>query len=156
MTNLPRSGRLMRALAISGRNGLLIVACAFTAVQAKHQLPVPAFSGLVLMTLAMLFWRVRLADRRGEEVNRGVLLALFVVAAFVLAYLRSLATDTGYHTHYDYVINADRFLTFGVVPTLWLQRHFFSPSHVGFLDLYCTVVYFSYYAMPLLTAVMLW
>jgi membrane-associated phospholipid phosphatase len=54
------------------------------------------------------------------------------------------------------VIGLDKALAGGEVPTVWLQEHLYSAGRVSPLDVYTSVIYFSYFTVPFIAAVALW
>jgi membrane-associated phospholipid phosphatase len=57
--------------------------------------------------------------------------------------------------HVDEMIHADRAL-FGVIPTVWLQQHLYTPGQVRWWDVLVSFVYFSHFVVSLVVAVVLW
>lgn len=81
--------------------------------------------------------------------------ALYTIAFVLFAHLRTLADDVGFSVHYGYAAEIDGAL-FGVVPTLWLQRHLYVPGTLGPIDAAAIVVYASYFVVPHAFAFALW
>jgi membrane-associated phospholipid phosphatase len=54
------------------------------------------------------------------------------------------------------VIGLDKALSGGQVPTVWLQEHLYSAGRISPLDIYCSVIYFSYFTVPFIAGVVLW
>lgn len=59
-------------------------------------------------------------------------------------------------TQYDYVIEADRALFQGVVPTVWLQQHWYVPGQIDALVLGTVAVHLSYFFVVHVVAVAIW
>jgi membrane-associated phospholipid phosphatase len=147
--------RLLRALFVSARN-LLFLAGGLLAVMAAAGL-LPAFVVIPagIGTISYLCWRIRLRDRAGEEVSAARLLLLFALVIMMLAYLRSMADEAGVNPRYEYVIDLDKAL-FGTVPTVWLQDRLYAAGRITPLDAFTSVIYFSYFTVPLIAGVILW
>jgi membrane-associated phospholipid phosphatase len=122
----------------------------------ERLLPIYAFIALALAAMVSVYWQVLSRDRRGQEVSPPLFLAVFALVFVLLAYLRSLADQAGFQARYDYVIGLDKILFRGEVPTVWLQEHLYSVGRISPLDIYCSVIYFSYFAVPFVAAVALW
>jgi hypothetical protein len=106
--------------------------------------------------MAGVYWQVLKKDRRGQEVSPPLFLGLFGAVFVLLGYLWSLADQAGFQARYDYVIALDKALAVGQVPTVWLQEHLYSAGRVSPLDVYSSVIYFSYFIVPFVAAVALW
>lgn len=59
-------------------------------------------------------------------------------------------------TRYEYVIDADRALFQGVVPTVWLQQHWYVPGQADALVLGTIAIHLSYFFVVHLVAVVIW
>jgi membrane-associated phospholipid phosphatase len=149
--------RLIRAILFFGsRNAAYLIAAVAVIRCLERLLPIPVFIALALAGIVSVYWQVLSRDRRGQEVSPPLFLALFGVTFVLVAYLRSLADQAGFQARYDYVIGVDKVLFHGEVPTVWLQEHLYSVGRVSPLDIYCSVVYFTYFAVPLIAGVALW
>ena len=93
-------------------------------------------------------------------VGRGVMFLRdwlpFVGVLLAWEAMRGLADNVGAAVHSDSVIALERFLSFGIVPTVELQRLFYDPSRVGVLDVSMAVVYGAHFAFPLVVAFLFW
>jgi membrane-associated phospholipid phosphatase len=79
------------------------------------------------------------------------------VAGFMLfVQLRALADDTGLAVRMGYVIEAERFLFAGQLPTVWLQERLYEAGSSGPVDVAATVIYVSYFTLPHALALGLW
>jgi membrane-associated phospholipid phosphatase len=150
------AGRVIWAVAVNSRNVAYFLAAVVVIRYLESALPVYAFIPITLAAIVGAYWQVLSRDRRGQEVSPPLFLALFGVVFVLMAYLRSLADQAGFHTRYDYVIGLDKVLFRGTVPTVWLQEHLYSLGRISPLDIYCSVVYFTYFAVPLIVGVALW
>jgi membrane-associated phospholipid phosphatase len=153
---LSRPSRLIRATVVSSRNAAYLLVAVMVIRYLERLLPIYAFIPLALAAIVSVYWQVLSRDRRGQEVSPPLFLALFAVVFVFLAYLRSLADQAGFQARYDYVIGLDKVLFHGEVPAVWLQGHLYAVGRVSPLDAYCTVVYFTYFSVPFITAVALW
>jgi membrane-associated phospholipid phosphatase len=93
-------------------------------------------------------------------VGRGVMFLRdwlpFVGVLLAWEAMRGLADNFGAAVHSDSVIALERFISFGIVPTVELQRLFYDPSRVGFLDVSMALVYGAHFAFPLVVAFLFW
>ena len=148
--------RLLRAAVISCRNLLLLVVAVVAISLVGGMLPAYVLIGAGMTATSGVYWQMRARDRRGEAVSPALSLGLFAAVFLTMAYVRSLADQVGFHARYAYVIDLDRALFFGTVPTVWLQEQLHAAGRVTPLDVYTSVIYFSYFTLPVLAAVALW
>jgi membrane-associated phospholipid phosphatase len=134
--------RLIRAALVSSRNVFYLLAAMTAIGHLQALLPVYAFIFLGLIAMAAVYWQILKRDRSGQRVSPALLLALFGLVFVLLAYLRSLADQAGFDTH--------------EVPTVWLQDHLYSVGRISPLDIYSSVIYFSYFTVPFVAGVALW
>lgn len=77
----------------------------------------------------------------------------------VYNYSRGFA-DNGVTPHAQAMVDADLFLTGhftgGVVPTIWLQEHFYFPDQIRWWDAAASWVYFTHFVATPALAVVLW
>jgi PAP2 superfamily len=68
-------------------------------------------------------------------------------AAFLYLYdwSRGWAAVLNTHVHVTESLNAEKWLFHGIVPTVWLQQHFYVPAHVQWYDVIISLVYFSHF-----------
>jgi membrane-associated phospholipid phosphatase len=78
-----------------------------------------------------------------------------VLAVLVVYDFSRGAADELLDVHIDPLIDADRAM-FGVVPTVWLQQHLYTPGDVHWWDVGVALVYFSHFVVSLTVAVVLW
>src|SRR4051794_11280572 len=104
---------------------------------------------LVIMLVATL--------GRGVAIHRILLdwLPLFAIL-WLYDYTRGWATSLGIPTHYTWTIDADKFLFHGVIPTQWLQAHFYNPNVVHWYDEAAGIVYLSHFVTSLALATALY
>jgi hypothetical protein len=94
---------------------------------------------------------------RGMAPHRILLdwLPLFTVL-WVYDYTRGVATELGIPTHYRWMIDADKLMFHGVVPTVWLQDHFYDPNVVHWYDKAAGLIYLSHFFASLALATALY
>ena len=80
----------------------------------------------------------------------------FVVLFLGYEFLRGFAGKTGISPHDQAVINIDRFLGFGHLPTLVLQSWFYRGAGSSPLDVTATLFYFLHFAYPLTLGYIFW
>ncbi|HEY8740146.1 MAG TPA: phosphatase PAP2 family protein [Candidatus Dormibacteraeota bacterium] len=130
---------------------------------------VPAVIAYVVATTAFLVWRgisvspdyfvfvlllgaVALGRWKAFIVDWMPFVVLFIGYEF----LRGFAGNTGIAPHFTEVINADRFLGFGQVPTLFLQAQLYRAQGQSLLDDITTLFYFLHFAYPLTLGYLFW
>jgi hypothetical protein len=75
----------------------------------------------------------------------------------LLAYdsLRGFAPYVDKHVHYATMINFDRWVGHGQLPTVWLQ-HLLYHGHLDWYDYYFYILYMCHFLTPLLVAIAIW
>jgi membrane-associated phospholipid phosphatase len=91
-----------------------------------------------------------------ERSQYARLWATFVLGIVLFTHLRTLADRTFIPVRFEYVIDLDRLLFLGHVPTIWLQERLYDFGNPSALDLLMLVAYVSYFPVPYLLAVALW
>lgn len=78
--------------------------------------------------------------------------------ALLLAYelMRGVADDTGLAVHVEDLVRADRFVSFGAIPTQVLQDALRPETGLDLIAIGATVVYMLHFALPLVTGYLLW
>jgi membrane-associated phospholipid phosphatase len=79
-----------------------------------------------------------------------------VVVLGVYDFTRGAADSLGIGVHVHPMIDFDRSLFFGQVPTEWLQARLYEPGVVNWWDVAFTLVYTSYFIVPFALAGVLW
>jgi PAP2 superfamily len=79
-----------------------------------------------------------------------------VVVLSVYDLTRGAADSFGIGVHVHPMIEFDRFVFGGEVPTVWLQSHLYEPGVVHWYDVAFTLVYTSYFIVPFALAGVLW
>jgi hypothetical protein len=80
----------------------------------------------------------------------------FLVLLLVYESFRGIADDLNTRVHVQSLIDADRWLTGGVIPTVWLQQRFFHASHIAWYDWVATGLHVAHFAVPVCFGFMLW
>ena len=111
--------------------------------------------GLVLWIVAGLGIRCL---GRGWRSFGGVLLDWlpFTAVLVVYDYTRGFADGLGMPIHVHGPINADLWMFHGVLPTQWMQQHFYTPGVVHWYDAAVTLVYTSHFVATPVVAAVLW
>jgi hypothetical protein len=149
------SMRPLRSVAISLRNLAFVAVVMLGFSIAADALPQLAFVAVMFALAAAVYWQIHQRDRRGIEVKPPLLLGFFLVLFALMSFSRSAADTSGINVQYTYVIDADA-AVFGSVPSVWLQDHLHTPGSISVIDVYASLVYFSYFAVPALVGVVLW
>lgn len=145
--SVPRHGIARAAKNVARGAALLAVLLTFVLVRAAVPLYVLVLA-LVVSVVALLAL---------ERTRTGFVLFVGYMAGFVLfALLRSAADDTGFDVKGQYVVDAERRLFGGVLPTEWLQDRLYDPGKIGAVAVVCTVVYLSYFFAVHVVAIALW
>lgn len=105
---------------------------------------------LALPALALVVWLSVIRSRRNER-----WLIFYVAGIYLYTVLRASADDLGFPIHAQYTIQFDQWL-FGNVPSLELQRDFFTPRDVDWLDLLTAGVHASFFIVPHAVLVLIW
>jgi len=71
-------------------------------------------------------------------------------------FTRGAADSLGIGVHVHPMIDFDRFVFGGEVPTEWLQAHLYTPGVVHWWDVLFTLIYTSYFIVPFVLAGVLW
>jgi hypothetical protein len=79
----------------------------------------------------------------------------FTAVLLLYDHTRGVADTLGIHLHEQDILDAERWLFGGQLPTLWLQHHLYDPVHVHWYDALATLIYTSHFlATPILAAVL--
>lgn len=112
--------------------------------------PLLAFGWLWLATIAIRIDQPRRVHLRFARDWLPIVLLLVLYN-----FSRGLA-DQGRTPHAAELVEADRFLFDGHVPTVWLQQHLYDPDTIHWWDILASWVYFSHFVATLGVAVVLW
>jgi len=91
---------------------------------------------------------------RGRAFVRDWAPFLLIFLAWQLA--RSLADDIGARVQSDSIVAIERFISFGTVPSVEVQKAWYLPGQVSALDISMTLVYLAHFLLPLVAAFLLW
>jgi membrane-associated phospholipid phosphatase len=137
--------RRIRQAAFAGYAAALATMVLLTGVPTSRQtIGVIMISGLAVSTLGH-GWR-----RLGQ-----VLLDWLPFTLVLIAYdkTRAVADAIGMPLHERDIVDAEKAICFGTVPTVWLQQHLYVPAHVYWYDALMTLIYTShFFATPVLAA----
>lgn len=130
-----------------------LFAAAFAGYVLALGLPTEQFQAFGWLWAAQLAWMpAGRSSGNGQFVRDWApLLAVLVL----YDYSRGLASHLGTPVHYRPQIRADTAL-FHVVPTQWLQSHFYDPGRIHWYDVVASFIYFSHFVVTLTTALLLW
>ncbi len=79
---------------------------------------------------------------------------LFILLAY--DFLRGFTAATEARSHIFEMIDFDKWLFGGSLPTLWLQEHLYIPGQIHWYDFLATIFYFMHFALPLGFGFLLW
>lgn len=121
-----------------------VLALVTTAILITERTPrrEPLVYAVLLGALMVLTW-ASASSRRAYG-----LWALYIGAFAIFSVARSFADETGIPIHVDDLIVAEKTLTFGTVPTVWLQDQMFDPARIGWVDRATTYIHWSYFVLP--------
>ena len=107
-------------------------------------------SVLVFIPILIVAWRI---GRLRSFALTWIPLAVFLDA---FARLRGVADNTGVPIHHTAVLEAERYLFFGNVPTVWLQNRLTYPKHFRWYDYAATFLHWSHFVAPMAILFILW
>jgi membrane-associated phospholipid phosphatase len=134
-----------------------------------HHLTIALFVIYIIGMTALMIWQgIGIApDRYAAILLLGSLLVrrtraflldwipfLFILITY--DFLRGFADNTINRVHYLELIEAERFLFNGQIPTIWLQDLLFVPGRISWYDFLATISYFLHFALPLGFGFLLW
>jgi len=78
--------------------------------------------------------------------------------AILMAYeaFRGVADDLNSRVHIKPLIDADRWLTGGTIPTVWLQNRYWDPDHIHWYDWVASILHATHYAVSIAFGFWLW
>jgi membrane-associated phospholipid phosphatase len=80
----------------------------------------------------------------------------FLAALLAWQFTAPVATQLSQPWHLQELIDADRFLFHGTVPTAWLQAHLYHPGVLEPWDVFAGVMYSLHFVTPLIVGFVLW
>jgi len=95
------------------------------------------------------------ATRRDAE-RAFLLWTMYSISFAGFVVLRRVADDAGMPWLHSYVIDIDRVVGLGTLPTVIFQRLWYSPAHPSSLDAVAVGFHLSYYVVPPLAAIVFW
>jgi len=98
---------------------------------------------LALPAVALVAWLPTIRERRNER-----WLVFYVSGIYLYTILRASADELGLPIQAHYVVAFDRWLFGGFVPSVELQRDFFRPWDVDWLDFLTAAVHASFFVVP--------
>lgn len=128
---------IFRGLVLAAVIGLLLV---------KRSIWTPDTLLIVIIGIGLVFGRAR------EFIRRFV---PFLGLLIVYDSFRSIADDLNKNVHFVEMINFDRWLTSGNLPTVWLQNQLWHGA-VSWYDFYFYFLYTLHFLMPLIVGLVLW
>src|SRR5690606_15828860 len=78
-----------------------------------------------------------------------------IVLITLYEYFRGLADDLNGTVHYVEMIDFDRWMFFGALPTIELQNWWWH-GHVRWYDFYFYLLYMAHFLMPAMLAILIW
>ncbi len=113
----------------------------------REQVLMWTLGGLALMCVGRSPWEVARLVRDWLP---------FAVLLLAYDYTRGLADTLGMPVHVTEMIDIDRVLGFGEVPTVWLQERLLDPLSVHWYDVGTTLIYLSHFFAVYVVAGVLW
>ncbi len=104
---------------------------------------------IFLPIFLVAFWLGRLRSFAVTWVSLMVFLDAF-------ARLRGIADNTGIPIHHTAVLEVERHLFFGVVPTVWLQNRLTLPKNFRWYDFAATLLHWSHFVASVAILFVLW
>ena len=104
---------------------------------------------IFLPIFLVAFWLGRLRSFAVTWVPLMVFLDAF-------ARLRGIADNTGIPLHHPAVLEVERHLFFGIVPTVWLQNRLTLPKNFRWYDFAATLLHWSHFVAPVAILFVLW
>lgn len=114
-------------------------------------LPKPVHIAVFLLTALALAGV--LVVEKGDSKFR--LWSIYLVLFLLFVHLRGYAEETFFTVRFDYIIDIERRLFFGVMPTEWLQSHLYS-GRMDALVFAVAGVWSSYFLVPHLSLLVAW
>jgi hypothetical protein len=132
---------------------LIVYTIAFALYWEFVGLPTDPTVAVLWLWLATIAWNSHRPWRHHLQFARdwAPIVALLIVYDFSRGFADELSAP-----HVTEMINGDRWLFGGEVPTLWLQEQFYDPDQVHWWDLIASWIYFSHFVASFAVAVVLW
>ncbi len=135
----------------------------------QHHFTVGVFIVYIVGMTALMIWQgIGIApDRYAFVLLLGALIVkktraflldwipfLFILLAY--DFLRGFADNVISRAHFSELINTERALFQGQIPTVWLQERLYIPGQIQWYDILATLFYFLHFALPLGFGYLLW
>lgn len=79
----------------------------------------------------------------------------FMVLFFGYEFMRGMVPYVSKNVHIWPMIHADQWL-FGTIPTVFLQQHFYTPTHLHWYDYFLVILYICHFVTPMLVGFLFW
>jgi membrane-associated phospholipid phosphatase len=136
------------------RVALCLYAVALVAWSARYGIPVQRELVIAWICAGLLCALIGRPTREALRLLADWLPIVAVLAAY--DFTRGAADSFGIGVHVHPMIDFDRFVFGGQVPTQWLQAHLYHPGRVMWWDVAFTLIYTSYFIVPFAVAGFLW
>ncbi len=123
-----------------------VIALVVAVFAVKRNFWTPDTLFIVLLALAVVFGKAR---------PFLVRFVPFIGLLLVYDSFRSIADDLNKSVHFTEMIDFDRFVFGGILPTEWLQRLWWH-GHVNWYDFYFYLFYTVHFLAPVLVALLIW
>ncbi|MEO9255043.1 MAG: phosphatase PAP2 family protein [Tepidiformaceae bacterium] len=147
-----RLAKKSRTVQDDHRRELLLVQAVYCVAIAGYLLytsnwPTPDQIALALFAFAILTFRALSFLRDWTP---------FILLTLSYEALRGIADGLVANTHVQFAINADRWMFFGHIPTVWLQDKLWDPNHLHWYDYVAAFMHPMHFIMPLALGFALW
>lgn len=142
----PRPDPRRRLIAMSIYAVLFLVSLRFWGLPTD-----PAFA-FIWLWAATIAWRSELPWRDHLRFARDWV----PIVALLTLYNLSRGFANTAHPRIIELVDADKWLTGGHIPTIWLQERLYDPARVRWYDVVASFVYFSHFVTALTAAAILW
>jgi hypothetical protein len=142
-----------RAVIARRRVSMSLYAVAFVAWWLGVGLPTDPMIAFIWLWLGTIAWNPDRPWRERFRFARDWIPIVILLVAYDFS--RGLA-DNHVAPHVTAMIDFDKWLFGGHVPTIWLQDHFYNPAKIYWYDVAASWIYFSHFVVSLTVAVILW
>jgi len=125
---------------------MTVILLALAVLFLKRSIWTPDTLLIILLIVGVVFGRAR------EFIVRFV---PFLGLLVVYDSMRGLADDLNKNVHFNEMINFDRWIWFGQLPTVWLQEKLWH-GYVQWYDFYFYFLYTLHFLMPVVVGLILW
>ncbi len=135
----------------------------------QHHFTIATFVIYIIGMTALMIWQgIGIApDRYAVILLLGSLLVrrtrqflldwipfLFILISY--DFLRGFADNLNVRLHLQELIQTEKWLFQGIIPTSWLQQIFYAAGQIQWFDIIATLFYFLHFALPLSFGFLLW